>query len=97
MKLQDYTETLQEKMSEFDIWVTPSLGEIRDMPQVQTNFDNIKQGFTIIAELTDDFKKIENCSSSNLPNKLVEYLSDNLCENEKVINSVCNVLFFSYR
>lgn len=93
MKLQDYTETLEEKMSEFDIWVTPSLGEIRDMPQFQVNLENIKQGFTIIAELTDEFEKIENCASSHLANKLVEYLTDNIYENEKIINSVCNVLF----
>ena len=37
MKINDYNATLDEKMSEFDMWVTPSLGEIRDTPQFRVN------------------------------------------------------------
>lgn len=32
--------TLDEKMSEFDMWVTPSLGEIRDTPQSELILSN---------------------------------------------------------
>lgn len=49
MKLQTYDETLEEKMSEFDIWVTPSLGEIRNMPQFKVNLDIMKSGFDYMA------------------------------------------------
>ena len=52
MKLQTYDETLEEKMSEFDIWVTPSLGEIRDMPQFKVNLDSMKSGFDYMAQVT---------------------------------------------
>ena len=45
MKLKSYEASLSEKMSEFDIWVTPSLGEIRDTPQFRENLDTLKHGF----------------------------------------------------
>ena len=45
MKIKNYVATLQEKMSEFDMWVTPSLGEIRDTPQFKTNLEQLKTGF----------------------------------------------------
>ena len=32
MKINNYSATLDEKMSEFDMWVTPSLGEIERHP-----------------------------------------------------------------
>ncbi len=75
MKLRKYTETLDEKMSEFDIWVTPSLGEIRDMPQFQENLNNMKFGFRTMAAITNNFEKLESCSSSRLAKSIVEYIS----------------------
>lgn len=45
MKINDYNATLDEKMSEFDMWVTPSLGEIRDTPQFRVNLEQLKKGF----------------------------------------------------
>ena len=42
MKIREYSATLEEKMSEFDMWVTPSLGEIRDTPQFQKNLTELQ-------------------------------------------------------
>ena len=47
-------------MSEFDIWVTPSLGEIRDMPQFIINLDSMQYGFNVMASLTDNFGPLYN-------------------------------------
>lgn len=47
MKINDYNATLDEKMSEFDMWVTPSLGEIRDTPQFRVNLEQLKKALTI--------------------------------------------------
>lgn len=47
MKINDYSATLDEKMSEFDMWVTPSLGEIRDTPQFRTNLEQLKKALII--------------------------------------------------
>lgn len=58
MKIKNYAASLQEKMSEFDMWVTPSLGEIRDTPQFKTNLNQLKTGFDQLAEITDNFSSI---------------------------------------
>ena len=46
MKLRDYSATLEEKMSEFDLWITPTLGEIRDTAQFLVNLTALKRGFS---------------------------------------------------
>lgn len=93
MKLHKYTKTVDEKMSEFDIWVTPSLGEIRDMPQFQDNLDNMKFGFQAMAAITNSFRELQSCSSSRLAKNIVEYISGRKQEEqEKILNSICNVL-----
>lgn len=93
MKLQNYDETLEEKMSEFDIWVTPSLGEIRDVPQFQTNLDNMKYAFDVMASLTDDFDNISKCASSVIAKNTINMLTDKAnAEKEKILNAVYGVL-----
>ena len=59
MKLRLYDESLEEKMSEFDIWVTPSLGEIRDMPQFKVNLEGMKRGFDYMAQVTNNYESLE--------------------------------------
>lgn len=93
MKLQQYNETLDEKMSEFDIWVTPSLGEIRDMPQFKVNLDSMKCGFDYIAQITNNFESISSCSSSTLAQNTVQLISsENDDEKELILSYICGVL-----
>lgn len=93
MKLQNYDETLEEKMSEFDIWVTPSLGEVRDMPQFQINLDNMKYGFDVMASITDDFDDISKCASSVIAKNTINLLTDKSNEEkEQILNAVYGVL-----
>lgn len=63
MKINDYNATLDEKMSEFDMWVTPSLGEIRDTPQFRVNLEQLKKGFDYMADITENFADVSHCSS----------------------------------
>ena len=56
MKINNYSATLDEKMSEFDMWVTPSLGEIRDTPQFRTNLEQLKKGFDYMADITKNLQ-----------------------------------------
>lgn len=62
MKINDYNATLDEKMSEFDMWVTPSLGEIRDTPQFRVNLEQLKKGFDYMADITENFADVSHCS-----------------------------------
>ena len=93
MKLHDYNESLEEKMSEFDIWVTPSLGEIRDMPQFKLNLDGMKHGFDYMVEITNNFESLSSCSSSALAHNTVSILSGhNDDEKRTILNCICGVL-----
>lgn len=93
MKLRLYDESLEEKMSEFDIWVTPSLGEIRDMPQFKVNLDGMKRGFDYMAQITNNFNFLSSCSSSALAHNTVNLISgQNEDEKQAILNSICGVL-----
>lgn len=96
MKIKNYAATLQEKMSEFDMWVTPSLGEIRDTPQFKTNLEHLKTGFEQIAEITDDFSSISLCAASSLAKNAIQHISEyNESETKSFLDNICNVLLLA--
>lgn len=80
-------------MSEFDIWVTPSLGEIREMPQFSTNLDSMQYGFDIMASITNDFDDIKNCTAAFIAKNAIALIS-NKTEPEKkdILNAIYGVL-----
>lgn len=45
MRLKTYAETNEEKLSEFDIWVTPSLGGVEENEQFNEVLKNLRHGF----------------------------------------------------
>lgn len=93
MKLNRYDESLEEKMSEFDIWVTPSLGEIRDMPQFKENLESMKYGFNYIAKITNNFESISSCSSYALAHNTINImLKHNDDEKQIILDCICGVL-----
>lgn len=95
MRLNPYDESLEEKMSEFDIWVTPSLGDIRDSSQFKINLDAMKCGFDYIAQITNNFESISNCASSILARNTLRIISDYNDDEKKqfILNCICGVLF----
>ena len=96
MKINDYSATLDEKMSEFDMWVTPSLGEIRDTPQFRTNLEQLKKGFDYMADIAANFADVSHCSSSALATNVLTYLSDKDDGTAKdILDSICNVLLLA--
>lgn len=96
MKINDFNSTLDGKMSEFDMWVTPSLGEIRDTLQFRTNLEQLKQGFDFVADITSNFANISLCSSSNLASNTLNYISqrDEMAA-KYILDSICNVLLLA--
>ena len=93
MKLCQYNASLHEKLSEFDIWVTPSLGEIRDMPQFSVNLEEMKRGFDYMAQVTNNFEAISSCSSSALASNTIRLISEHDDDTKQMIlNCICGVL-----
>ncbi len=96
MKLNEYSASLAEKMSEFDMWVTPSLGEIRDTDQFKINLTLLKTGFNYAFEITDGFASVECCSSSNMANNALSYIAEKDPEYARqILESICNVLLLA--
>lgn len=71
MKLKTYDAGLEEKLSEFDFWITPSLGEIREAEQFKVDLQKIIIGFDSVALLSSNFRDIQLCSANNLAEKLI--------------------------
>jgi len=96
MKIKDYTASLQEKMSEFDMWVTPSLGEIRDTLQFKINLEQLKVGFDEMAKITDDFASVSSCAASSLAKRAIQHIDGyNEIETKSFLDTVCNVLLLA--
>lgn len=96
MKINNYNATLDEKMSEFDMWVTPSLGEIRDTLQFRINLEQLKIGFDYIADITENFIDVSHCSSSALATNVLSYLSGKDDDTAKdILDSICNVFLLA--
>lgn len=96
MRIRDYSATLEEKMSEFDLWVTPSLGEIRDTDQFKNNLNGLKHGFELLSIISDGFINLSSCAASNLAERAVELIKDESNENATaILNSICNVLLLA--
>lgn len=90
MRLKDYTESLDEKMSEFDIWVTPSLGEIRDVPQFKTDLENMQNGFNVMSIITNNFDAIKHCTSNYIAQNTITLLST---KTKKVTIDILNAIY----
>lgn len=87
MKLPDFESELTADLQEFDIWITPSLGEIRDTERYQRELAALVSGFETLKAATQDFADEESCRPEQLvfelqqsiqnlqPSEVVETLS----------------------
>ena len=83
-------------MTEFDLWITPSLGEIRDTPQFRLSLEQLKRGFDYVSTITNDFQNVKQCSSSVLAKNALEYISKLDSKLSKdILDSICNVLLLA--
>ena len=62
---------LSAKLAEFDVWITPSLGEIRDTDRFQAELARIVQVIEALAAATRKFRSIEDCSASAITEALL--------------------------
>lgn len=96
MKLKPYTQSLEEKMTEFDLWITPSLGEIRDTNQFLLNQNRLLYGFDLLSELTDVFASANACHPSILSERVIQKVNAApLPERKPMLEAICNVLLLA--
>jgi len=63
MKLNKHIFTEKEKLSEFDRWITPSLGDIKDSIEFRNILTGLEEGFNSLSQYTNSFSTLETCSS----------------------------------
>jgi len=94
MKLPRPTIDLATSLQEFDVWVTPSLGEIRDTERYQQELAQLVDGFDVLRQATQDFVDEQACQ----PEKFVPALQrvvDKLppVRSTELLNTIASALY----
>ncbi len=72
MKLREYDYSLNDKLDEFDTWITPSLGELKDFVEITQIVEGLKRGFNNLSIYTENFKNVETCSGKSIAKSITE-------------------------
>lgn len=73
MKLPRPILDIQTKLREFDVWITPSLGEIRDTEQFKTELARFAETFDRIGKATGNFASPDKCKPDEIANAFVNH------------------------
>lgn len=76
MRLKSYQPDLINQLSEFELWVTPSLGEIRDSLQFKECVVALQDGFRILIDITNNFRDVTSCSFSSITDYFFAHRND---------------------
>jgi hypothetical protein len=94
MRLNHYERNIEEKLSEFDLWITPSLGEIRDSDEFAECLADICKGLDILAQISDNYKSVSTCSANNISDNLINLIGTKTNDEiEGLLLQIANVLF----
>lgn len=74
MKLPIVKLDLPTALLEFDIWITPSLGEIRDTERFRQELENISGLFEVMGTATNNFADEKDCTPAALADSFTKRL-----------------------
>lgn len=75
MKLNTYNYLEQERLSEFDKWITPSLGDTKDTLEFRNIVSRLESGFCALSNYTSGFNSVESCSPYNITKGITEKIA----------------------
>ncbi len=94
MKLPEAHLDLAAELSEFDIWITPSLGEIRDTERFQLELERVVRVFDALANATDDFADRSHCDPERIAQTFCRIVSTmSTSEAAATLSELAAVLF----
>ncbi len=94
MLLNDLNTDLQAQLGEFDIWITPSLGEISDTDKYKEELALVVSAFETIGAGTNRFESVDRCKPEAIASTLAEILSDRRPEErESILQALASTLF----
>jgi hypothetical protein len=94
MRLPVKNISFKEALEEFDIWITPSLGEIVDTDRYKEEMSLISNTFDIIGLATDSFSNPDFCCPDSIADVLTGLiLAKPVEERKKILYSLASTLF----
>lgn len=94
MKLPLVQQDVQEELAEFDIWITPSLGEIQDTDRFKDELELVSHAFEILRESTENFKSPSQCTPHRISETIVRQLSHvGKDKKERLLTALASILF----
>jgi hypothetical protein len=76
MKLPKAALDIETRLREFDGWITPSLGEIRDTEQFRQELDAVVETFERMGEATGKFAAPDGCKPDEIAAAFIKYADD---------------------
>lgn len=76
MKLKQHKYKEEERLSEFDKWITPSLGDIKDSIEFKSIVTGLEDGFRSLSSYTSGFASVESCSAYSIAKVLITKIKD---------------------
>jgi hypothetical protein len=94
MKLPIPQLSTEEYLKEFDIWITPSLGDISDTEKFRKELNRIVSIFEILGDVTNYFQDENNCTVSDLMASFTVILQEkNREERIQFLKSLASTLY----
>lgn len=94
MRLPGKDISFKEALEEFDIWITPSLGEIVDTDRYKEEMFFVSETFEIIGAATDSFSNPDFCNIESIADTLANLIAGkSIEERKKILNSLASTLF----
>jgi hypothetical protein len=94
MKLPSRIIKLNDQLDEFDIWITPSLGEIVDTDKFKEEMRLVSSTFDTIGAATDSFSDPGSCKPDSIAETLVGLIAEKpVKERIRILKSLTSTIF----
>ena len=94
MKLDIPTLSLDAQLLEFDVWITPSLGEVRDTEKFKEQMEAVVKTFEAIGGATANFKNAKDCQPVAIADTFIDMTRNKTEEDARaILEALASVLF----
>ena len=94
MKLIIPSLSLATQLLEFDVWITPSLGEIRDTDKFKEQMEAVVSTFDAIGKATENFKNVKDCQPLAIADAFIDLTRGKSKEEAgAILEALASVLF----
>ena len=103
MKIPESQLTIEQKLREFDVWITPSLQEIQDTTKFTEELTMVDTIISALGPITNSFEKIEHCRPDTIAKTCISLIenemsgissiSEKITASVTLIDSLISLLF----